>query len=121
MFVRLQDKRISEFATYQEACEIKRFKRLGTDADRIAADAKHQVRKILYQTYSHRKRYGNQYTPDLSAEDMRKYIMRGIVLHLETLKNKPETVKDICEYIETEVRSSPINKENKIKAEEEYE
>ena len=109
-FVELYENRIIEFAAFEEECEIKRFKMLKTEAE-IVADAKQQDKKILYQTYSRRKRYGTEHTQTLSAEAMENYIKRGLHLHLSALKNNPKAVKEICALIKAEVSNSPINKQ----------
>lgn len=106
-FVELYESRIIEFAAYREECETRRFKKLGTEAE-IIADAKQQVKKILYHTYSRRKRYGTEHTQMLSAEDMENYIKRVLYLHINALKNNTEAIKEICTYIKAEVNKSPL-------------
>lgn len=110
-FVELYENRIIEFAAFYEECEIKRFKMLKTEAE-IIADAKQQVKKILYQTYSRRKRYGTEHTQELSAEAMENYIKRGLYLHLNALKNNPKAVKEIWALIKAEVNKSPLRRRN---------
>lgn len=112
-FVELYEDRIIEFAAFAEECELKRFKMLRTEAE-IIADAKQQVKKILYHTYSRRKRYGTEYTKILSAEDMENYIKLRLHLHLNALKNDHKAIKEICALIKAEVNKSPLRHRNTL-------
>lgn len=112
-FVELYENRIIEFAAFNEECEIKRFKMLKTEAE-IIADAKQQVKKILYHTYSRRKRCGTEHTQALSVGDMENCIKRGLHLHLNALKNNPKAVKKISALIKAEVNKSPLRRCNTL-------
>lgn len=139
--VALEDERLSAYADTYEEFERAHMEELGGDVEKIVADAKEQVARIIENQYNGLSEYDLVYDPAtitvdengiphgeliprkgkekplIEAVDALRMINRGLHLHFEALKDSGQPLKALRDYIYNYIRTSPYTYTDTHKAE----